>query len=296
MAPRRRGLRGRLVRRRGLRWLRAERKHLRAETEGHAAPLPVPLRAILHPSGLLRLHRVDVHRATNRCGRDDAWPVRGPTRLVIALLRWDLTERLQASTVGEIPTNDFVVLAARQDQVRVRRIPSDIHNPLRVGGRLLERVLAIPQIPHLHRRVPIVVVSHEELRGDLRVPSDGRAPLAAGRVLETDDLPLLLQVPHDRGTSVGAGAEDVLDLPVPGAAKHLGARVLAGGSRRAEERGLRRLGDVNNLDFGVCPAGSHKVWLQGVELNAIHVAVVDRHAVKEPRVGAARLNYSVRVP
>jgi len=73
-----------------------------------------------------------------------------------------------------------------------------------MASSLLERVLAVPQVPHLHRRVAVIIKSHKKLRGNLRVPSYTGATRPACRVLETDDLFLLLQVPDHCGAVIGA--------------------------------------------------------------------------------------------
>mmetsp|Transcript_12769 Transcript_12769/g.36155 ORF Transcript_12769/g.36155 Transcript_12769/m.36155 type:complete len:236 (+) Transcript_12769:834-1541(+) len=216
----------------------AEGEHLPAEPEAGAALLRVPLGAVSGARGLLLLHGVDAHRAVVGGGRDDRRLVRRPPHLEVPLLRRELAERLELAPDGA-PADHPVVLAARQEQVRVHLVPRDPEDALRVARRLLEGEAAVPEVPHLHGRLPVVVVGDDELRRHLRVPGHAGAPLPGRRVLEADDLLLLLQVPDDGGPRVRAGAEDGRDLPVPGARQHLRTLVLARAGRVVVGRARR---------------------------------------------------------
>ena len=79
-------------------------------------------------------------------------------------------------------------------------------------GKLLEWVAGVPQVPHLQRRIAVVVVRNEELCGLVRVPCDFGAPGAVRGVAEVDHLLLLLQIPDDGEPGVGRGAENLFDL------------------------------------------------------------------------------------
>ena len=121
------------------------------------------------------------------------------------------------------------------------------------------------------------------------MPLESGAPLshiAATRVAKGDDLPLPLQVPHDGASARGGARQDVLNLVVPaqrGDLPLLHSRVL----ERWKQAWLLRVCDVPDADVAVLASAGEEVAAEGVELQALHGALVLLERADERRVRVA---------
>mmetsp|Transcript_17174 Transcript_17174/g.36926 ORF Transcript_17174/g.36926 Transcript_17174/m.36926 type:complete len:229 (-) Transcript_17174:462-1148(-) len=219
----------------------------------------------------------------------------GPGNLEVGIWSVQLTEELHARGAVE-PADDSVIFAAGQNQVGIRRAPSDAEDALRVTLSLLEGVLDVSKIPHLHRRLSIVVVCDQELRGFFRVPRDVAASGSTCRVLEADDLLFLLQVPDNSRSLVGTGCQDVGDFFVPGHVENLRSLVRLCGLRGLIHLRSGRVVAIEDVDLAVPAASGQKIRFHWVELHRVYGARVDLRGVKKAGIRALGGRDLVGVP
>jgi hypothetical protein len=171
---------------------------------------------------------------------------------------------------GRVPAERAVVLAAREQQRRVRRAPRHGQHALAVPHKLARRRDAVAQVPHLQRGAAVVVAGGDELRGNLRVPRQRGAAARAVWVGEANDGALPLEVPHHGGAARGGGGQDVLHLAVPRQKGHL-TRAARGSAATLERRVQRRrcgARQVPDAQLAVRGAGRQQAGAERVELQA----------------------------